>query len=994
MRFGPLSTDTRHFLRDERVGMYVRFEITDPRNGHTLPLPAGIAVTLIRGNTRTPHGAETDDGGCVELRASTRLRDVALLLEPGDRNWLDLDSAALLRASDLQRYERRPLVRLPSSWRSDEQPSVSDDRGGRFATGILREVVGGGQGTEDEPWVLRIDHAWHVLGVAFEYFDPRHGVRRKLTQGPMIEVYRGEEPDGRATIGASTILDDQGLIRVPLFRSVDPLNILVSMRVPAGTFIRMDEIDPAERVGHVSEAELSSLPSSARRRLYRLPETWLSRGQLAAAEDGEPRPFTTSVGHALSRHEVLNFDLDDVVLVDEAGVPIEFADELPIALFDQRLRVIAPDHAAPYTSLVDASENHFSARHVYSRHDGASIRMLRAIRRGQNIFDVTDRRTTRGRIVGVRAAVRNDHEILRRPRNDLQGVVGSVADVHYFRDVDAHEIDGALRCIDVALVLLTFRIRPVAGQAVAPADVLEAQKQLGIAADSWMSWTDAGSRDVLVRDPAGEVDVRFAFHFPALDRGRPHINLFLWKRREFRAHALLRIIALDADGDLVGESHGFEAEDGLPSTGYTLQHEIGHAFGLDDEYFEKHPSTGLPALVQPGDTFAYSFDPFGIMSRNALPRLRHYWALSRWLLQLRPPPVREHEYAVLCETSGSDGRAHRYHLPTTARSPFVPLAGPEQLRRGLHGRCRVELYLAGDDLDAFTEVPGVTAVLHVEHRLYARFPQNANGDRIPEVRSADGPVTVSRSEVLRTLLVGARGLQDSEIVAPVYCAVLDGAPPSDSIAARYGRRVLLHFLPRFTFSNPAAADFRLHVRASVGDPALDACRVGGRKLEITERFTGGALLCHMLGSTPRQSPCIEVVAGLLTSSISIGSSAKTSNLYPRAERVRGDGSFVGKGDDSASPVPLDPQVVARSIAEAINDPTNDFVDLATAEATGSIVTLKPAAPELELDIGGTGSEVRTRGPWRTTIEPSELQFLADWIGERLGARYRIERHDP
>jgi len=992
MHFGPLRTGTRHVLRDEKVEIRLCLEVTDLRTGGALPLPAGVDVTLLGSGARTRHAAKTDEHGCVAFVASARMRNVAILLELGDRHWLDLDAGELLREPDLDPLDRRPLVRLPAVWRSDEQARTSDDRGGRFAKGTFAALVQGGQGTEDEQWTLRIDHAWQALELAFVYFDPEILGRRKVTLGPRIEVFRGSEPTAAALVGAATVLDDQGLVRVRLFAPVEPPAILVRMRTPADTFVRMHELDPALRVARIGAAELAAMPLSARRRHYRLPEAWLSRGQFASlGNDRDPQPFATVVAGGSPVH----VDLDDLVLVDETLAPIAFDEAVRLTIFDTELRIADPDARAPYFSVVDATVNHFAGCDVYAKGVGATRSVARVIRRGHGFYDVTGKRTTRGKIIGARAAVRSDHPIVDRPRNDLAAVDAATAELHYFADLGVHEVDGNERRLGGALVFVAFRIRVVAGQGVTEKNVVATQKELDVAARSWMCATSSARRDVLVRSRADDVDIRFVFHFVALERGRPHVNLFLWGHRELRAHALHRAIALDVDGDLMPETLGFDPEDWLALEKRTLQHEIGHSLGLDDEYFENLGDTGVPRLAQAGHATVYALDAFSIMNGNALPRLRHYWCLARWLTQHAAIPITNDRYEIVCDTrtTGGLGRIHHYALPAVARSPFAPVAGPDTLRRGAHGRLALELYLAGDDLDPLLDITAVDAILHASHGLYARFPENSNGDRIPEVTQDDGPIQVSRSGVLRDLLRGLRGADGGSREGPMYIAVLDESAPASALAERHARRVLVHFLPRFTYSNPAAADFRLHIRATTGVPAGDACTLRGRKLEITERFSGGALLCHMLGLPPRQQPRIEVIGVAVNGSITLESTAGGATLRSLSKRTSGDGSFVGFGEGNEGPGPLEPSTIATSIAEAINDPANDFGDFATATVSGAIVTLTPASAELELEIETSASGLRCRNAWRTAIEPDELQFLADWIGEKLGARYRIERHD-
>ena len=755
------------------------------------------------------------------------------------------------------------------------------------------------------------------------------------------------------------------------------------------------------------------MPVADRQRRYPLPSLWLSRGQVCRTEQptfASGTFFEEAIEAAIETDVLpprLHFDLDDFVLVNASEVPIGFGRELDLTIFHHDMSIRAPRTPQAYFSDIAGGINHFTgSRAYYTKAEGAA-KTTRVVRRGTKFYDLKRKRTHRGRLIGVRAAVAGDHphERIFLKQEPGTGPNLSNCDMHYFEDVAS---DPAVpgRSISVLMVFFSVRIRRLVKD---PHDteLNNLQGALGRAAERWsgasledvLAGAAPKTPDVRLRTDDGAHDLKFAFHFPAFDDREGHAAM--WLRSKPRAFSLSTfgiIVVAKADSIAGGTEAGIEHAHLFPSE--TIAHELGHSMGLGDEYFERlMVSEPIPRVRQfSWDFLHFSFDDHSLMHGEFAPRLRHYWVFSRWLERsARVPRVKQDGYAITCDTSvlssPGTGRAHHFRLPTAHPWPYDAARQEVKFRPGHGGRGQLGLYLLGDDFDVHklsspSPLSGVDAVLYWDIAVYFRRRRNADGKK--STTSMTGYLRQVFSEMAQS--VGAVITSTAAHVPRCFVLELDASAPAQDLAKKHARKVLLYVLPRFTTSNPAAADFRVHMRPRSSKPGADVTDLHdsafrGRKIAVHEDVPGPALLRYMMGFGPseaRPGAKIEISTTPLSTggSFSIGSSSVGSRSLNvvHGPRTPGADDYDGSGT---------PEQVAAELAEAINDSKNRFASHIRATATGREVALESVPPGADIKVHSARPGTSVRDDWSGDFEPSELGFLSDWLGEQLGATYRI-----
>lgn len=986
----------------------LRLVLFDPASGTTKPLPADVEVHLTDARDRAIATSRTGEDGRATLFAPPGTRELAIEVAFADTPWLDLVDAKLVDTEAAAPNTKRRLIRLPERWRSTEQSRLSDDRGGKVVSGRLASLDDVELGTIGNPWELDLGHAWQRTELVFQHYDVTARAVRPLPFGALVEAFDDARLRDRDLVGAGTVLDADGRVHVMCWRRVDPGKLRIRMRTAPGSVVVTNETDPELRMRTVGDTALAAMTVADRQRHYPLPSVWLTRGQATRTSDATSSPaqlFEDAIGAALSTDVLpprLYFDLDDFVLVNRAGLPLRFVRALDLTLFHHDMSIRAPVAGQPYFSAIAAEHNHFAGNAAgYTVGSGAE-KTTRVVRRGTTFYDLGEARTTRGRLVGVRAAVAQDHPHERVYLKHQPGTSPNLAncDLHYFADV-ASDPTKPDRSISVLMVFFSVRIRDVG-----TGTVDQLQEALGRAAERWsgapLSGVLAGTTpdvpDVRLRTDDDKHDIKYVFHFPAFDDREGHA--VIWIRKKPRAFSLSTfglIVIAHADSNAGGAAPGVEYGHAYPSE--TIAHELGHSMGLGDEYFESF-SPGIPSVRQfAWDFLHFSFDRHSMMFGEFAPRLRHYWVFSRWLERCAEiAGVRSNGYAIVCDTAAVTapvaGRQHAFRLPSEHAWPYAPVREAPRFRPGRGGRGELRLFLLGDELDVFRlphsgVLAGVDAVLHWDLAIYVRGRKNADGAAMSEAA-----VAAYVSSLFRDTASAMGGVNAGGVATRCLVAELDPSAAMTTLAQHHVKKVLIYLLPRFTTANPAAADFRVHVRQRASTPDGDVTDLHdpgfeGRKIEVHEGLPGAAILRCMMGigaAAARPGAKVTITTAPFPSHgwVSIGTNHLTSVGFKAVSGPRTPGSknFDGSGT---------PAQIAADLAAAIDDPANGLASDVRATASGATVSLTAEQPGADVNLAGAA--VGIQHEWRDEIEPSELDFLADWLGTELGATYRIKAYD-
>lgn len=632
-----VPTDASHTVSVATRHLHLRFVYRDPRNDELKPMPTGVLVQLMAQEQGRPSRvvAEgvTDTDGRVRLVSATH-ESTFLRLDFGDDVFVDLEAGNLVLGTDLAGNDPRPLMGVPTVWDSRQQPSFSDARSGRFLDGVLAELQPDGQGNDDDPWQLVVDHAWDRVFLKWEY-QPPFLMRGSMSPPPgmRIEAFNASKLSVANRVAAGYQIQD-GLVCLWVHKPTprDELRIRASTAPNSWAVWVSTKVDLYHRMVVRDPERLSRIQKV---RWYGMPQRWFARGQFArfGAANGK---FEELIANPTSAQGPLTFDLDDFVLADNRGrEALAFSRPRRVAVLDQHLRVLDPDSKKePYLTKGEFPANQFSGR-KHIEDIGGVDRRATVIRRGSRFYNLTYQRCERG-LVGARLAVRDDHphESIRNP---LRIGAGNF-ELRYFDCI--REEDG--EAVGMLLVYWSCRFRKIGGpkgSEVTSAVIAEFKLALENARKRWEGIPLAGStRDYEIRPrvapgaPMSSLKVGVRYHFAAFDdRQAKTVVTIRNPDPKFRDNMGVTEGNFEMPTRIVDEE--YLSQDYYQGTfaESVLAHEIGHALGLDDEYLELIKHSSLPLFNQRG-IFArpYGWDE-GLMNTNLFPRMRYHAFFAWWL---------------------------------------------------------------------------------------------------------------------------------------------------------------------------------------------------------------------------------------------------------------------------------------------------------------------------------------------------------------------------
>ncbi len=256
-------------------------------------------------------------------------------------------------------------MRLPEVWRSDGQSALHDDLGGTVVAGRLPSLEAGAVGTPEAPWVVRLDHAWTRIDVVFEFYDTQECGLSTLEQGLMVEAFEGRSFSAQARVGGGTVASAGGEHFLRLFREVDPERLALRVVAPSRTVLQLtDRSIPLRRLKVLAAGAVTPLREQLER--YDVPELWCSRGQYASLDGGATaRVFEEVAAELLEGGKTVHFDLDDVLLVDDEGRPVNIRSAIAVSVFGGDFVVKRPSKDEPQHSEVMLDRAHLRGRDAY-----------------------------------------------------------------------------------------------------------------------------------------------------------------------------------------------------------------------------------------------------------------------------------------------------------------------------------------------------------------------------------------------------------------------------------------------------------------------------------------------------------------------------------------------------------------------------------------------------------------------------------------------------
>jgi hypothetical protein len=860
------------------VNFALHLRYRDPRTDAFFDLPAGPIVHATAG-TKSLINAAVAAAGRVTLNVPVKGNaKIALEIDFSGREYLDLAAKAFVAESARATNDTKPLIRMPARWQSKRQKTFIDDLGGRFKTGEVTGPTTDQQGTAAAPWVIQIDHAWDRVFVQFDFYDVDAKALAAVTQGLLVEAFRTADMKSADRVGAGSVLTDDGMVCLAIHTRTDRKQLRIKLSTAADSFLDLRQHRAVDRMKVIAAATFNALPGTGKRALYALPELWTSPNQHARLG-----PSVDDVSKLISQNTSaiarLRFDLDDTMLVSEAGLPVAVPASPParIALFDHVLAIRNPDAAQPYLSTDTIKGNFIPADLI--RVNGQDARQtIRVIRFGSTFYDLLQRRTTKGPRIGARAAQRNDH-----PHQRINSPYGlapptGLFDLHYFHDC---WIDKGGQPLAHVLVYWSARFRkgaasqnphpapgapnPFVTPTQAEIDSFNlAMKTASIRHEGWHP--SEPTRPLaqhkhyffkpVVATSTPNRTIKPAFHFASFKNNEAICQIAV---RSFFRSSTGQTTATYEVSDRAplpppvppnpnSVANPVPDVDNISYVWFTMPHENGHSLGLDDEYTEGMDVPAwtaanlrhfeFPVFVQWGNRHM-RWDKNSLMNNNRAPRLRHYWHYARWVngnaaVQALLGGVR---YEIHYQATGiTPTKTFRYHLPAIHDNFNNPAHSQNNFTLGTHGRMNLALFRVGEDemtlvpgkmLPTATAADGFDAILNVTINLNYSY---VGAGWTPQLQHR----LLRRMEDLMIQLRG--GTQWHTLDDP-------GAPSF--------KKVLVYIQTRYDIAAGNGRHFRLNARVSTAAPPPTSSLVNpvttSATINILDTDPASPLLRYCLG---------------------------------------------------------------------------------------------------------------------------------------------------
>lgn len=601
-----------------------------------------------------------------------------------------------------------------------------------------------------------------------------------------------------------------------------------------------------------------SKPLKERAKYFDLPERWRSNNWKVR--------HGTSISSYLLKEAVkwdtnptkpFVIELDAVVFADEQCRAEDWERRDTCTVFDWKMGIVQPRTDRPFLTQGPPLDSNFLPRAMC----GYDPRVVAA---DGVFFDVTDKRTLSGGVIGARAAVRNDAAVHagEEKKGPVVDFIGNF-ELHYFADC----LNKADNEVSVLLIYWSCRFKK---ESSISDDHLNRFHSVGMI-KSKERWEKKGYT-FTPRDTSVKREVVPVYFFEGRDHdpykctvnihpagGRANMGL-----TEGNFKVGTNANGSDADYNPCGN---FENEDGQKWFRFTMAHELGHATGLHDEYLESLEEDSkdngvpdaerwnppLPKFDQYYTGMPYSADRVSMMVCNRVPRLRHFWFFCRWLNETEG--VKRLTKSTLFQVHSAVGSLD-YFLDDAVKIIYRPAHEEKDYHNGSHGIFDLALYRIGNDEGCSRLISGMSnfdAILAVRHRLQWFFEDQ------------DGHSWSGVPEKLRYLRRFVNTIASS--LGAIYLSC-----PTASVY----KNVYVYFIPNFYFEGTTIKDhFEVTVKSNKGGAVkycADFDKMGFSKDEFTVdalqdmisifRYVLGLDPCFVKKSGPTAAPSTVAISSI------------------------------------------------------------------------------------------------------------------------------------
>jgi hypothetical protein len=827
----PTSTPSKA-PPEEEIDVVVQLLYFDPISEKNTPFPAGLSLSMLD-DERNIGSAITDKDGIASTKIQPYHSSLSFQINFQTKQFIDLEKNELISASYVKSGDTRKLIRMPDIWRSKDYKEFSDDRGGRFKNGVINDIKKKQLGAAGAPWQIVVNHKWISMYVSFLYYDVIKKKDEPFPCGLLVEVFDKRNSRDDRLVAAGTILDKAGWVYLGLFRNYDQKDLFFVVKSESGIFLKIDN----GTITKLSESNYKNLSASDRNSYYRLPTLWNSSNQNTFF-DGKNGKFDTFISDSsvkTKKNKPLTFHLDDFVLVDENLNIIGWNKDNRITIFDHLLTVMDADVDEPYLSnskKYKSEENLMPAHPHYVIAGQGPEKRTRVVRFENGFYDLTDKRTTIGDIIGVKAAVLNDHP------NNVEAL--GDYDLHYFHDCHVDSKGNPL-----SHVLVYWCAKFVAADASVTPDDIKNFKKIGTIntkirheGQHPSASRTTGHKNYILKPyvPAGQPapdpnrTIKVCFHIAARDEKPYH--------SEVRVFEKVRDMPSEFSKDNYKENSTISCQDmadGLTYNKIVMAHEFGHVVGLCDEYLETlegfddktqsikkaFGSPVLPDFIQPFRALQYYLDyEASLMGKGLAPRMRHFWQYADWVNQnsqaqalLRNQKDKKNQKYQIEYTIGQGkhkNKTLKYYLPDAYRNIYQQVNPDSKYNNGKIGAMDLMLYKIGQDEFQFSiikdKVLEFDSILVVRINLHYSFVKNADNN---DISSWPDKVRIMRN--FQNAVSQVMGRRKNW--------------PLFSLESSSGdfQKCCIYFLPHYEINTSISAQthFEIKVRPATGDPNKD-----------------------------------------------------------------------------------------------------------------------------------------------------------------------------
>jgi hypothetical protein len=690
------------------IHVFLKLVYKDPV-GTVRNFPADVPIIVDDGNG-TVMDVKSSTGGLVDFIYDRDLRQFTLRFELGDGKYIVSPPEGkgpgperLLTEQDIPNAikEEAHFFKVPPKWSlADSDWTVESPN---FSKNFFRRLDDQATtiGILENPVRMTLDPHWQYL--RFAYFD--RVLKKNLSIPPIpVEAFRKASGSGSPDTRSNwTVQPDNRvqclpwILRVP---SKPDKDTLVQFRTDDDTFIDANEKDGSRKV--VSGTKHDK-PDADRLRFYDLPKLWKSSHYFARFSsvngvDTTKDGFYEKVAEKpTSLAQPMMFSLDDMVLTDAAIKPIAWTAKDRVAIFkntfsDQadggldldlsEVGVFEPDDDNKESYLTKKPLFDTGGNYIAEYPEWTRLLVMKG-----NLFDVFDRRTTSGQVIGARAAVRWVESASKgppdtpHPKSQVQDGGSFFTMQAYFEQSHRADLDNddrigrfdlaLLRCcekdgdVEVAVALsylpYHFDFKPppdpnFPSQGLGPPLSSDKTAQQEFANDGVRSlmqrWNGLpeplstfgpfgpgpaqllpDDKDTTAKGTAPKLRAKVVYFAQSLPRILSHVS---W--------GIFESVRASAGSDKGrGSLARADARPAIPPSQsrmgeFTFAHETGHIGSLGDEYIESQlfASTGHPGIASWSPGSAYAIAGPDMMQGNFDISPRYCWHIAEWFHSLKP----------------------------------------------------------------------------------------------------------------------------------------------------------------------------------------------------------------------------------------------------------------------------------------------------------------------------------------------------------------------